>query len=111
MARAWEKHGADGWETAVFEFYTNHAELVAQTMRMPLALAQMIHLHRRYRGSTHANRGVVFFAIVCIQASLGIATLLYSVPLSVALAHQALAMIVLGMTVGNLRAEFPARPA
>ena len=43
--------------------------------------------------------------------ALGIATLLYSVPLSVALAHQALAMIVLGMTVGNLRAEFPARPA
>ena len=39
MVRAWEKHGADGWETAVFEFYTNHAELVAQTMRMPLAKA------------------------------------------------------------------------
>ena len=75
-----------------------------------LALAQMIHLHRRYRGSTHANRGVVFFAIVCIQASLGIATLLMAVPLDVALTHQGLALVLLGFAVSHWRGfhgEYP----
>ncbi|MCB1524017.1 MAG: COX15/CtaA family protein, partial [Rhodoblastus sp.] len=47
--------------------------------------------------------------LVLCQVGLGIATLLYSVPLPVALAHQAFAMIVLGMVIVNARAAFPAR--
>ena len=74
-----------------------------------LALALLNAVFARQTGV--ARRGWAIVAMVLCQVGLGIATLLYSVPLSVALAHQALAMIVLGMTVGNLRAEFPARPA
>ena len=74
-----------------------------------LALALLNAVFARQTGV--ARRGWAIVAMVLCQVGLGIATLIYSVPLSVALAHQALAMIVLGMTVGNLRAEIPARPA
>ncbi|MCB1539914.1 MAG: COX15/CtaA family protein [Rhodoblastus sp.] len=74
-----------------------------------LALALLNAMFARQTGVS--RRGWAIVAMVLCQVGLGIATLIYSVPLSVALAHQALAMIVLGMTVGNLRAEFPARPA
>lgn len=50
MTRAWEKNphpasplegeGFKAWETAVFDFYTEHAHLVLQTLRVSLAAAQ-----------------------------------------------------------------------
>ena len=55
------------------------------------------------------RRGWAIVALVCCQAGLGIATLVWSVPLPVALAHQAFAMLVLGMVVANLRAAVPVR--
>jgi len=74
-----------------------------------LALALLNALLARQTGV--ARRGWALLALVLCQAGLGIATLLYGVPLPIALAHQAFAMLVLGMVVANLRAEFPARPA
>ncbi|MGV3552483.1 COX15/CtaA family protein [Rhizobium sp.] len=75
-----------------------------------LALVQMVMLLRKYRGTTHANRGVVFFLLVCLQATIGIATLLMAVPLDVALTHQAMALVLLGFSVAHWRAfhgEYP----
>ena len=74
-----------------------------------LALALLNALLARQTGVM--RRGWALAALVCCQAGLGILTLLYNVPLSAALAHQAFAMIVLGMAVANLRAEYPARAA
>ena len=74
-----------------------------------LALALLNALLARQTGVM--RRGWALVALVCCQAGLGILTLLYNVPLSAALAHQAFAMIVLGMAVANLRAEYPARAA
>ena len=72
-----------------------------------LALALANAIFARQTGVV--RRGWAIVALVCCQAGLGIATLVWSVPLPAALAHQAFAMLVLGMVVANLRAEFPAR--
>jgi cytochrome c oxidase assembly protein subunit 15 len=60
-----------------------------------LALLWVVHVMRRV-----GDRSVRLFAVktagaVTIQAALGIATLVYQVPLSLALAHQAMAIVVL----------------
>lgn len=72
---------------------------------LALALLNAIFAHQ----TGVAQRGWAMVALVLCQVGLGIATLLYSVPLPVALAHQAFAMIVLGMVIANARAAFPAR--
>ncbi len=51
-----------------------------------------------------SRRGWALVLLVCIQAALGISTLLLAVPLWAALLHQAFAMIVLTMAVVNARA-------
>lgn len=74
------------------------------------AFAQMIWLFRVSRGSTHCRRGIVFFILIVIQASLGIATLLTQVDLHAALTHQAGALIVLGFAMAHWRGfvgEYP----
>lgn len=68
-----------------------------------LALVQMIVLFARHPGTTHTNRGVVFFLLVIAQATVGITTLLMAVPLDVALTHQGLALVVLGFSVAHWR--------
>ena len=70
---------------------------------LALALIQMVMLLVNHRGTTHANRGVVFFLLACAQAAIGIATLLMSVPLDVALTHQGLALVLLGFSVAHWR--------
>lgn len=74
------------------------------------ALAQMVWLFKVARGSTHCRRGVVLFALVTIQAGLGIATLLTQVDLHAALTHQIGALVVLGFAVAHWRGfvgEYP----
>lgn len=64
--------------------------------------------------TTHARRSVVLFLLVLIQAILGITTLLAQVPLHLALAHQAGALIVFGFAVANWRGfygEYPRQTA
>lgn len=76
-----------------------------------LALAQMIWLFRRARGTAHCRRAVILFGLVTIQAALGIATLLTQVDLHAALTHQAGALVVLGFAVAHWRGtvgEYPA---
>jgi heme a synthase len=60
------------------------------------------------------DRGVrigafVLFAAILLQVALGIATLLWVVPLSLALLHQAMAMLVL--TAATVHAAFVGRPS
>ena len=55
-------------------------------------------------GSQHARRGLLLFLLVCLQAGVGIVTLLMQVPLSWALAHQFGAIVVLSFAVMHWRA-------
>lgn len=75
-----------------------------------LALANMLWLTARLHGTTHANRSIVLFLLVCVQAALGILTLLHSVPLDLALAHQGCALLLLGFAVANWRGFYGEYP-
>ena len=55
------------------------------------------------RRTNHAGGGFVLAGLVALQAALGIATLVYSVPLPLALAHQLGAVAVLSLAVTHLR--------
>lgn len=58
---------------------------------------------RELPGSAHARRALVLLALVCVQALIGIATLLSQVHLHTALAHQAGAIVVLGFAIAHWR--------
>ena len=68
-----------------------------------VTLYHMIQTARELPGTAHARRAVVLFVLVCLQASLGIATLLTQVQLHTALTHQAGAIVVLGFAVAHWR--------
>ena len=74
------------------------------------AFAHMIAAWRFGAGTTHANRAVVLFGLVTLQAVAGIVTLLLQVPISWGLIHQGGAVIVLGFAVAHWRAFYGARP-
>ncbi|MET0749314.1 MAG: COX15/CtaA family protein [Rhizobium sp.] len=75
-----------------------------------VVLVNMIACLRAASGSTHARRAVVLMVLVLIQAGLGISTLLMQVPLHLALAHQAGALIVFGFAVANWRGFYGEYP-
>ncbi len=68
------------------------------------ARAQAYAAWRRAPGSRLAYRAAALAALALLQAGLGIATLLYVVPIGLALAHQALALALLGAAVAHWRA-------
>jgi len=70
---------------------------------LAIALWHMVVMLRAAPGATHARRAVLLFGLVCLQAVLGISTLLMQVPLDLALTHQAGALIVLGFAVAHWR--------
>jgi cytochrome c oxidase assembly protein subunit 15 len=79
-----------------------------------MVLINMIVNLRAAGETTHARRSIVLLVLVVIQAGLGISTLLMQVPLHLALAHQAGALIVFGFAVANWRGfygEFPRQTA
>src|SRR5690606_30864909 len=53
--------------------------------------------------STHARRAWLLLALIVVQAAIGIVTLLGQVPLYWALAHQGMALIVLGFAAAHWR--------
>ncbi len=76
------------------------------------ALAHAVDCRRMAPGSAAARSAVVLAVLIACQATIGIATLLWSVPLGAALAHQAFAMVVLAVAVthrSRLRAGPTAR--
>ncbi|UHS56313.1 COX15/CtaA family protein [Agrobacterium vaccinii] len=73
-------------------------------------LWNMVYLCRTLPNSPHARRSVLFFVLVCIQAGLGITTLLMHVDIHVALAHQGMALLVLAFAIAHWRGfvgEYP----
>jgi len=68
------------------------------------ALGQAYAAWRRAPGSPLARRAAALAALALLQAGLGIATLLFVVPIGLALAHQALALALLGAAVAHWRA-------
>ncbi|KQO76826.1 COX15/CtaA family protein [Rhizobium sp. Leaf262] len=75
-----------------------------------LTLWNMIVMTRSQPNTPHARRSVLFFVLICIQAGLGITTLLMHVDIHVALAHQGMALLVLAFAIANWRGfvgEYP----
>ncbi|UPA25585.1 COX15/CtaA family protein [Shinella oryzae] len=68
-----------------------------------LALVHLISSLRAAPETTHARRALVLFGLVCLQATIGILTLIWQVPLGWALAHQGGALVVLGFAVAHWR--------
>jgi cytochrome c oxidase assembly protein subunit 15 len=68
------------------------------------ALAQAYAAWRRAPGSPLARRAAALAGLALLQAGIGIATLLFVVPIGLALAHQALALALLGAAVAHWRA-------
>tara|TARA_R110002126_G_scaffold278004_1_gene424135 strand:- start:43053 stop:44120 length:1068 start_codon:yes stop_codon:yes gene_type:complete len=75
-----------------------------------VALGHMVASLRLAPGSTHARRSMVLFALVTIQAVFGITTLLLQVPVSWALLHQGMALVVLAFAVAHWRAFIGSYP-
>ncbi len=69
-----------------------------------LAVAYLVWKHR-------SKSALVLLGFVTLQVILGIATLLYNVPVSLGVLHQANAAIVLGCIVWNLRIGYSKLPA
>jgi len=71
-----------------------------------LTLINMIMALRAAPKTTHARRAVVLFALVTIQAAIGITTLLLHVPLHWGLLHQGGALVVFGFAIANWRGYY-----
>ena len=73
-------------------------------------LWHMVSMARVLPNTPHARRSFLFFVMVCIQAALGITTLLMHVDIHVALAHQGMALLVLAFAIAHWRGfigEYP----
>ncbi|WP_343314366.1 COX15/CtaA family protein [Brucella sp. BE17] len=69
-----------------------------------LSLVHVFQVFKRVPGTTHARRTVLLLSLVLVQAVIGIATLLMSVPLHLGLTHQFMALVVLAFAVAHWRA-------
>nr|WP_245271111.1 COX15/CtaA family protein [Hoeflea phototrophica] len=72
------------------------------------ALWHMVASIRHGRGTTHCRRAVLLFALITIQALIGIVTIVTQVPMGWALAHQGWAVVVLGFAVAHWRGFYGA---
>jgi len=75
-----------------------------------VALLHMIFALRLAPKTTHARRAAVLFLLVTLQAALGVTTLVMQVPVDLGLAHQAMALIVLGFATAHWRGTKGAYP-
>ncbi|MCT7662487.1 COX15/CtaA family protein [Shinella kummerowiae] len=75
-----------------------------------LVVIHMISSLRAAPETTHARRALVLFGLVCLQATIGILTLIWQVPLGWALAHQGGALVVLGFAMAHWRGFYGEYP-
>jgi heme a synthase len=94
----WPKAMLDDSATAQFDH-----RLIAYAVVI-FALAQAIAALRAAPGQALAQRSLILACVATLQAALGIATLVFAAPIGVALAHQALALILIGLAVAHWRA-------
>lgn len=73
-------------------------------------LAHMVVALVRAPQTTHARRAIILFALVSLQAVIGILTLVMQVPFDLALTHQGGALIVLGFATAHFRGFFGEYP-
>jgi cytochrome c oxidase assembly protein subunit 15 len=108
MSGKWLPEGLFGlspWPASIVDDVTTAQfdhRLVAYVV-VAFALAQAYAAWRRRSGSPLARRAAALAALALLQAGLGIATLLLVVPIGLALAHQALALLLLGVAVAHWR--------
>ena len=79
-------------------------------MLLAAALVHMIQSLRAAPQTTHARRSVVLFALISLQAVIGIVTLVTQVPLHAGVTHQGMALVVLAFSVAHLRGFYGERP-
>ncbi|WP_083656415.1 COX15/CtaA family protein [Mongoliimonas terrestris] len=89
-------------------FFENHMTVqfvhrIGAYALFALALVQWIAVARSAADPARTRMAAVVFGLVCLQAAIGIATLLLVVPLGLALLHQGLAVIVLAAAVLHAR--------
>lgn len=77
---------------------------------LALVVVHFLQARQELPGSAHARRAAVLLALVLLQASLGIATLLSQVQIHAALTHQAVAIVLLGFAVAHWRGYKGAYP-
>lgn len=70
---------------------------------LAVVLVHLVAAVKQAPGSTHARRAGVLFALVVVQATIGIMTLLLAVPIEWALLHQGGALVVLAFAVAHAR--------
>ena len=66
---------------------------------LALAIAQAVWTARAAPGTSAARRATMVAGLVALQATIGVMTLLFAVPIWAGLLHQAFAMVVLGTAV------------
>ncbi|PYE87155.1 COX15/CtaA family protein [Phyllobacterium leguminum] len=69
-----------------------------------LAVLHAMQVNRIAPQTTHARRATVLVGLILVQAAIGVATLLASVPIHWGLTHQAFALAVLAFAVAHWRA-------
>jgi heme a synthase len=96
-------------EPAWHNFFENPktVQFIHRMFAYTVFVAAFVHLWRTLlregAGATHARRAVVLAALITCQALIGIITLVMEVPLHWGLAHQSMALIVLGFAVAHWR--------
>jgi heme a synthase len=96
-------------EPAWHNFFENPktVQFIHRMFAYTVFFAAFVHLWRTLSregaGATHARRAVVLAALITCQALIGIITLVMEVPLHWGLAHQSMALIVLGFAVAHWR--------
>ena len=68
-----------------------------------IALIHMISCIKSDGDTTHTRRSIILFALITLQAAVGIITLVMQVPVFWALVHQGIALIVLGFSIAHWR--------
>lgn len=90
-------------------FFENHKTVqfthrLGAYLLLAVAAWHAISAWRAEPGSTHARRAVVLFALIVVQAGLGVVTLLSVSQLHLALTHHAVAFLVLGFAAAHWQA-------
>ncbi len=114
MDGAWIPSGLGTLEPAWRNFFEN-AKAVQFLHRANAYLVLIAVLWHAFAGfsagnTTHTRRASILALLVLAQIALGVATLLWQVPLHVALAHQGLALVVLGWAAAHWRGTKGAYP-
>jgi heme a synthase len=71
------------------------------------AVLHVVDVARSVRGGPMLTRSLAFVAAVTIQAALGVLTLIHQVPIALALAHQAMAIVVLAFATVHAERLMP----